>query len=62
MKKPGKSSMRDYTQIDHYMKTVLFPAKEKSRREAAKLPFAEKMRRVRHMQDRICLIKHAKKV
>ncbi len=59
---PGKSSMRDYTQIEHYMKTVLFPAKEKSRQEAAKLPFSEKMRRVKHMQSRIASIKSAKKI
>jgi len=54
--------MRDYSRIEHYVKTVLFPAKEKSRQEAAKLPFAEKMRRVRHMQSRIVSIKNAKKV
>ena len=54
--------MRDYTQVEHYVKTVLFPAKEKSRQEAAKLPFAEKMRRVKHMQNRIASIKSAKKI
>lgn len=44
------------------MKTVIFPAKEKSRQEAAKLSFSEKMARVRCMQNRIASIKSAKKV